>query len=110
MKNEPPDRDPNQGEGDPGAARHYNQGARDFVAARLVEPAARAAEQEVTRDPVGSAHAEFEARGGPLRGTPLRDAPREPASPRSVDGVTRGWLMAVRVLSRLRKRILGDPR
>jgi hypothetical protein len=57
--------DPNQGEGDRVAARHYNQQLRDFVTSGKVEPAAQNAEAYVAHNPADAARAERRARRGP---------------------------------------------
>jgi len=66
MKPEKPtERDANHGEGNPIAARHYNDHLREFVAGGKVEPAARAAESYVERKPEEAARAERKAKRGP---------------------------------------------
>jgi len=61
----PVTRDPNQGEGDRVASRHYNQQLREFVDAGNVDPAARSAELYVELKPEEAARAERKAKRGP---------------------------------------------
>jgi len=65
MKPENTPHDPNQGEGDRVAARHYNQQLRDFVDGGKVDPAARDAETFVERNPIEAQRAERRAKRGP---------------------------------------------
>ena len=61
----PTPHDPNQGEGDRGSARRYNQEVREFVAGGKVEPAGNEAETYVTQQPEDAARAERRAKRGP---------------------------------------------
>ena len=58
-------KDPNQGEGDRIAARHYNRGLREFIADGKVEEAAEEARFYVERDPDDAERAEERAKRGP---------------------------------------------
>ncbi len=58
-------RDPNQGEGDKVAARHYNEQLREFVAGDKVQPAAREAKAYVDEHPIEAKRAERAAKRGP---------------------------------------------
>lgn len=64
-ENTPP-RDPNQGEGDKDAARHYNEQLRAFVEGGKVQPAARDAEAFVEQQPLEAERAERKAKRGPM--------------------------------------------
>ena len=66
--NGPRDREPNQGEGDKVSARHYNRGAREFVADGKVDDAAHEAKVWVEREPADAARAEQKAARGPHHG------------------------------------------
>jgi|GEM_PF-3423336 len=59
-------RDPNQGEGDKDAARHYNQQLHAFVEGGKVQPAARDAERFVEQNPLEAKRAERAAKRGPM--------------------------------------------
>jgi len=65
MKLDKPTQDPNQGEGDRGAARRYQRRVREFVAGGKVEPAARDAGSYVERAPGDAERAEARAKRGP---------------------------------------------
>jgi hypothetical protein len=58
-------KDPNQGEGDRTASRHYNRDVREFVADGKVEEAAREAKDFVEREPEEADRAERKAKRGP---------------------------------------------
>jgi hypothetical protein len=60
-----PDKDPNQGEGNKVAARHYNREVREFIADGKVSDAARQAAQYVETEPTDAKRAEEKARKGP---------------------------------------------
>lgn len=60
-----PHKDPNEGEGNKTAARHYNREVREFIADGKVDDAAREAAQYVEVDPTEAQRAEERARKGP---------------------------------------------
>lgn len=60
-----PDKDPNQGEGNKVAARHYNREVREFIADGKVDEAAREAADYVEAEPTDAQRAEQRARKGP---------------------------------------------
>ena len=60
-----PDKDPNEGEGNKTAARHYNRDLREFIADGKVDDAAREAARYVEADPADAKRAEERARKGP---------------------------------------------
>jgi hypothetical protein len=60
-----PHKDPNEGEGNKTAARHYNREVREFIADGKVDDAAREAAHYVEADPKDATRAEARARKGP---------------------------------------------
>ena len=60
-----PHKDPNQGEGNKVAARHFNREVREFIAAGKVADAARDAAHYVETEPTDARRAEEKARKRP---------------------------------------------
>ncbi|MBC7977987.1 MAG: hypothetical protein H7138_23645 [Myxococcales bacterium] len=97
-----PHRDPNQGEGDKVAARHYNEQLREFVAGDKVEPAAREAKAYVDEHPIEAKRAERQGKRGPASRVSLDELL---AKGKSI--VDRARPIVERAVGKLRARIAG---